>query len=172
MEKNLLLTDDMLWDYADGLLAPADRQRVMEALGRQPEAASQLEAILAEKKAFTHMPLETPQAGFADRVMAAWTLEQMQLRPSAKKGRDWMVLLITGGFGLLLLFPLLALIITAIRSGGAAILPADFKFPTVDLTGFMANTTLHYAIGLAFIFISLRLLDRYLQQAKSLQVAP
>ena len=165
----MLLTNDMLWDYADGLLEVSDFQRVTDALRQHPKAARQLEAILAEKKAFATLPLENPKAGFADRVLAAWTLEQVQLRPAAKKGRDWMILLITGGFGLLLLFPLVALIVTALR-GGAAALPAEYKLPAVDWAGVLANSTLHYVIGLAFIFISLRLLDRYLQQAKPLQV--
>ena len=170
MDKNLLLTDELLWDYADDLLEASERQRVREALGQQPEAARQLAAILAEKKDFAALPLELPGNGFADRVMTAWASEQMQAQPAAKKGRDWMILLITGGFGLLLIFPLLALIITAIRSG-AATLPADFKLPSINLTGVLANSTLHYAIGLAFVFFALRLLDRYLQQAKTWQVA-
>ena len=166
----MLLTDELLWDYIDGLLNASDYQRVTDALRQHPAAARQLEAILAEKKSFATLPLENPKAGFADRVLAAWTLEQVQLRPAARKGRDWMILLITGGFGLLLLFPLIALVVTALRSGAAA-LPADYKLPTVNWTGILANSTLHYAIGLAFIFISLRLLDRYLQLAKPLQVA-
>ncbi|MEO6038741.1 MAG: hypothetical protein ABIQ93_10030 [Saprospiraceae bacterium] len=170
MEKNMLLTDDLLWDYADGLLEPAERQRVRDALLRQPEAARQLELILAEKKAFASLPLETPKGGFADRVMAAWTLENPQLRPAEKQGRDWMILLISGGFGLLLLFPLLALVVTALRSGAAA-LPAGYTLPAINWAGVLGNSALHYTIGLTFIFISLRLLDRYLQQAKTLQMA-
>ncbi|MEO6760443.1 MAG: hypothetical protein ABIO24_13375 [Saprospiraceae bacterium] len=169
MENNSLFPDDLLWEYADGLLDAAAYQRVTDQLRRQPDAQSRLDAILAEKKAFASVPLEAPPAGFADRVLAAWTLEQMQLRSAPEKGRDWMILLITGGFGLLLLVPVLALIITAIRSGASA-MPFNYQLPTVNLSGVLGNTSLHYGIGLAFVFISLRLLDSYLHQAKSLRV--
>lgn len=170
MEKNLLLTDDLLWDYADGLLDAADHQRVAQSLHRSPEAERRLAAILAEKKSFTDLPLDMPGHGFADRVLAAWTLEQMQPAAAVKKGRDWMVLLITCVFGLLLLLPLLALIVTALRSG-ATTLPVAYTLPTVEWTLVLANPTLHYAIGLAFILVTLRLLDRYLQQEKTWQIA-
>ena len=170
MEKNLLLTDDLLWDYADNLLDSAERRRVTEALYRQPDAAYRLEAILSEKKAFAAQPLDLPATGFADRVLSAWTLEQMQLQPRTKPGRDWMVLLISGGFGLLLLVPLLALVIAALRNS-AAVLPIDYRLPAINWAALLSNSALQYALGLAFTLITLRLLDRYLQHEKALQLA-
>lgn len=169
MEKNLLLTDDLLWDYADGLLEAADHQRVARFLHQSPEAECRLAAILAEKKSFATLPLEVPGHDFTGRVLAAWTLEQMQPAATVKKGRDWMVLLITGVFGVMLLLPLFALVITALRSR-AVLLPTEYALPTVDWTIVLGNPILHYAIGLAFIFITLRLLDKYLQQGKTWQI--
>ncbi len=169
MEKNLLLTDDLLWDHADGLLDASDQQRVAQFLHQSPEAERRLAAILAEKKSFATLPLEVPGHGFTGRVLAAWTLEQMQPAATIKKGRDWMVILITGVFGLTLLLPLFALIITALRTNAA--LPTTYSLPTVDWTMVLGNPILHYVIGLAFIFFTLRLLDKYLQQGKTWQIA-
>ncbi len=169
MEKNLLLTDDLLWDYADGLLNASDRLRVEQFLPQSPEAERRLAAILADKKSFAALPLEMPGSGFADRVLAAWTLEQMQPAATVKNGRDWMVLLITGVFGLTLLLPLFALIVTALRTKAA--LPTEYSLPAVDWTVVLGNPILHYTIGLAFIFFTLRLLDKYLQPGKIWQIA-
>ncbi len=172
MENNLLFTDDLLWDYADGLLDAAEYRRVTEQLPRQPEARSRLAEILAEKKSFAALSLETPKPGFSDRVLAAWAVEQMQMRPalSSQKGRDWMIILISGVFGLSLLLPLVVLVVTTLNGDGPT-LPADYALPAVDWSGVLTNPVLYYTVALTLTLFSLRLLDKYLQRKKTWQLA-
>ncbi len=167
-----MFTDDLLWDYADGLLDAAEHQRVMERLQHDPEAQSRLADIVAEKKSFAALSLETPKSGFADRVMAAWAVEQMQAQPTSSlhKGRDWMIFAISGVFGLSLLLPLAMLLVTTLRGEGPA-LPTDYTLPTVDWALVLANPIVYYTLGLVLTLLSLRLLDKYLQREKSLQLA-
>ncbi len=170
MENNSLLTDDLLWDYADGFLDAAEHERVTENLRHFPEAQSRLADILAEKKSFAALPLETPKPGFSERVLAAWAVEQTQAVRSPEKGRDWMVLAISGVFGLLLLLPLAVLLVTTLQGQGP-MLPADYGLPAVNWGGVLANPIVYYTVGSALTFFSLKLLDKYLQQKKTLQLA-
>ena len=78
MENNFLLTEDMLWDYADGFLPQEEKMQVDAYLRRHPEHQSMLDTILAEKKAFAALPMDRPKPGFTDRVMAAWVAEHPQ----------------------------------------------------------------------------------------------
>ncbi len=175
MKNNSLFSDDLLWDYADGFLDAAEHQRVTEGLRDQPEAQSRLADILAEKKSFAALPLEIPKPDFADRVMVAWAMEQMHAQSalSPEKGRDWMVLIISGVFGLSLLLPLVMLLV-ALSNGVAPTLLADYTLPnvpSVDWAGILGHPAVYYSVGLALTFFSLRLLDKYLQQKKTLQLA-
>ena len=76
MENKFLLTDEMLWDYADGFLSPAEKGQVEDYLRGNPEWKARLDMIQAEKRELFSMTLEAPNPGFADRVMAAWAAEQ------------------------------------------------------------------------------------------------
>ena len=116
MENNFLLTEDMLWDYADGFLPQEEKMQVDAYLRRHPEHQSMLDTILAEKKAFAALPMDRPKPGFADRVMAAWVAEQ-SANPSlsSEKGKDWIIWLIAAVFGLFLITPVVVMVAGAMQ---------------------------------------------------------
>lgn len=168
MDNHFLLTDDHLWDFADGLLSAEENLRVEAYLRQHPEWQAKLDALLAEKRAWTTLPLESPNAGFADRVMAAWTTEQLQTRTKTSPGKsDWIVFAVAGAFGLLILLPVIALVVTAAGSPG---LPTnDIQLPDTDLIGqTLSQPGLQLAAFLGLAFGLLMLVDKYLHQRRML----
>lgn len=108
--NNTWLTDDLLWDYADGFLAADERQRVEEYLQQYPAERPRLTAIMAEKQALASIPMEQTKRGFADRTMALWVSEQVksgQLAVTPRSKNDRIVYLIMGILCVLLLLPFL-----------------------------------------------------------------
>jgi len=166
MENNFLLTEDILWDYADGFLSAEEKVRVDARLKQHPEWRGRLEAIMAEKRAFSALPLEKPRPGFSGRVMAAWASEQAHIRTvSPAKGKDWMLYIISAIFGL---FILSAMLMIGFQ-GAPAELPVELpQAPAVDWSRILANPVLHYSLYLALTLLALKVFDQYLHQRKML----
>lgn len=161
-----MLTDDLLWDYADGFLEGDDKMRVDAYLRQYPEQKARLDAILSEKRAFSALTLEKPNAGFAQQVMAAWAAEQAPAKASAPvkpKGRDWILWGIAAAFGLMMLVPLWM----APAAAPAFQIPEEYipqvQVPTFDWAGFLSSAWLHNTVLLTMAFMGLKLLDKYLQ---------
>ena len=170
MEQPFVLTEDMLWDYADGFLSPEEKTRVHEYLLLHPEQMSRLDAIADEKRRFASLPTERPNAGFADRVMAAWVSEQAGSRQIvAGKGKDWVVYSIAAAMGLFLLLPILLIFISAPASA-TDLIPAEYlpQTPTIPWTEIFASPVMRFGMPLVLLFFSFRFLDQYLQQKKML----
>ncbi len=167
-----MLTEEMLWDYADGLLTEAEKLRVEACLQQNPQDRARLDGVLAEKRAFAAMPLEKPRAGFADGVMAAWAAAQAQPDAKPAKGRDWILIAIAGLMGALLLSAL-ALGIGMAPSMPELKLPDQYlpQMPVVDWAALLDNAVLRYGIILALAVLSLQILDKYLQQRQRLTMA-
>jgi anti-sigma factor RsiW len=162
MENNFLLTDDLLWDYADGFLDATEKAHVEAYLRQHPEWRARLEMVQTERRALLALPVEKPKAGFADGVMAAWVAERAGARThSAAIGRDWVMYAIAGVFGLFLLFPLVALVLSA----SSVSIPDTYalELPAADWAGLLGSAFVRYALLLALGFASLRLLEKYLQ---------
>ncbi|MDO8365473.1 MAG: hypothetical protein Q7T20_01665 [Saprospiraceae bacterium] len=169
MENNFMLTDDLLWDYADGFLEGEEKLRVDHYLRQHPEQQLRLDAILSEKRAFSAMPLEKPNTDFARQVMAAWSAEQAPAKAAAiakSKGRDWILWGITLTFGLLIAAPFL-LFPAATPAGVTIQIPEEyipqFQVPTFDWAGFFSSALLRNTVLLTMAFMGLKLLDKYLQ---------
>lgn len=166
MDHNLLLTDEILWDYADGFLSPAEQEQVTTYLEGHPEWAQRLQAILDEKRELFSLPLESPNPGFADRVMAAWAAEQVHVK-ATQKGNDWIIRLIAAIFGLFILTPVIVMVVGALQLS-----PADapaYTLPTlpdVDWSAWLNSPLLQYALLLTLAFAGLRFLDKYLQHRR------
>lgn len=170
MENNFLLTDDLLWDYADGFLDPETKVLVENYLHQHPDWQLRLDAIHTEKKAFTGLSLERPNPGFADRVMAAWAIEQVQAK-AAQPGKDWIIRLIVAVFSLFVLIPLVAMIFAAVQVTPEAVIPFEIPtIPTVNWTGLFSIAPIQYLIYLGLTFLSLRLLEKYLQHKGILNI--
>ena len=166
MENKLLLTDDMLWDYADGFLDAAEKQRVENYLRLNPEGQARLETILAEKRELFSLPLESPDPGFADRVMAAWAAEQVHVRAKAK-GKDWIIWLIAGVFGLFLLTPVVVMVVAALQLSPEQVPSIAIpEMPAVDWSFWANNSFLQYGLLLTAVLLGLRFLDKYLQHRR------
>ncbi len=169
MDNNFMLTDDMLWDYADGFLQGEEKLRVDAYLSQHPEHQARLNAIRAEKRAFSALPLEKPGAGFAQQVMAAWATEQVTEKatlPTKAKGSDWILWSIAIAFGLMMAVPFLLAPAASPESFSFKI-PEEYvpqvQTPSFDWAGFFNSAMLRNALLLTLAFMSLKLLDKYLQ---------
>ena len=85
--NGFFLTEEMLWDYADGLLTPEERVKVEAYLQQYPAQQQLLRQVEASREALMSVAMDSPRAGFAHNVMAAWVSEQVQERqvPADKK---------------------------------------------------------------------------------------
>lgn len=169
MENIRFITEAILWEYADGLLAPEDQLRVEAHLLQHPELQPQLDAILAEKRAFSSLTLENPDAGFSKQLMHAWAAEQTASRVNAtqkKTNPDWMPWAIAAGFALVIVVPFVCLPASSATNLNLQIpeqyLP-QFQTPAFDWSGFLNSTAMHTVLLLTLAFTSLKLLDKYLQ---------
>lgn len=171
MENKFLLTDDMLWDYADGFLEEGEIRQVEAYLQQHPEQRQRLESIQAEKRAFAALPLDKPNKSFADGVMAAWVAEQASSKKLAPaKPRDW-ILLSLGGFMGLLLLGALFLVPALAPSLEPVTMPEQYmpQMPAIDWTTILESAVLRYGLILMLVVLALQILDKYLQQRSQLQ---
>jgi anti-sigma factor RsiW len=169
MEKNFKLTNEILWDYADGFLNEEDKLRVDAYLRQNPAKQTQLDGILSEKCSFSTLPLEKPNAGFTQQVMSAWTAEQTDKKaPVNVKAieRDWVLWGIAAAFGLIIVLPFL-LSPSAAPSTITLHIQEQYmpqvQVPTFDWAGFMNGASLRNFLLLTLTFMGLKLLDKYLQ---------
>lgn len=169
MKNNFMLTDDLLWDYADGFLEEAEKLQVDAYLRQHPEHQARLQGILAEKRTFSNLPLEKPGSDFANKVMTAWAAEQSPAKAGTiakPKGRDWILWSIALAFGIMLALPFLMPASEAPTALPLQI-PADYlqqvQWPTFDWAGLFNSSLMSYMLLLTLAFMSLKLLDKYLQ---------
>jgi anti-sigma factor RsiW len=165
MENNFLLNDELLWDYADGLLDSTQQQQVNAYLEQHPGWKARLDAILSEKKLFSTLPLEQPKSGFADRVMTAWALEQ-GMQSAAKPGQDWVLRLIPALFALLILSPLVSLLGGSAPSINLPVEALPFKLPNFHLEmleAMASSSVLFYTVLFVMVILTLRVFEQFLQ---------
>lgn len=168
MEPSFVLTEDMLWDYADGFLSAAEKAQVDDYLRQHPEHHARLDAIMAEKRNFSALALEHPNAGFADRVMAAWATEQGGKTDfSADKSRDWIIYCIGGVLAGILVLLIAMVLASAPESAPMGIEPSDY-IPEVPWAKIFSGPIARFGMPLALLFVGFRFLDQYLQQKKVL----
>lgn len=166
MENNFMLTDDLLWDYADGFLTAEEKVRVDAYLHRHPEWQERLDAILAEKRAFHALPLEKPRPGFSDRVMAAWAAETHAAYTAPGKGKDWIIYLISAVLGLFIC----AAFVVAGMQAAPSHLPVEMpKLPEYDWSAVFGNQVLQFGLFFALALMALKFVERYLEQRKILE---
>lgn len=169
MEHNFILTDELLWDYADGLLDVDEKRRVDASLSQSPENQARLDAVLAEKRVFSALPLEKPQAGFAQQVIAAWAAEQapaLAARPVKTKGQDWVMWSLAAVLGLMLVLPIALSPSFAAVDSVVLITEAyrpQLQVPAFDWAGFFGSALVRNGLLLLLGYMSLQLLDKYLQ---------
>ena len=166
MENKFLLTEEMLWDYADGFLTASEKQQVETYLERHPESKVQLDSILAEKQELFSLSLESPNPGFADRVMAAWAAEQVHAKAKAN-GNDWIIRLIPLVFGLFVLTPLVVMVLGALQLTPGELPTLTIpEMPSIDWDAWANNPFLQYGLLLTIVFTGLRFLDKVLQHRR------
>lgn len=166
MENTFVLTDDLLWDYADGFLTGAEKQQVEEYLSRYPDWRVKLQLIQDEKRELAALPMDSPSPGFADRVLAAWAVERVK-STAAAKGNDWVIRLIAVVFVLFVLTPAVVMVVAALQIPAAE--APTFELPQVSLPVeqwdfWLTSPVLLMGLMLAFVFFGLRFLDKFLLQ--------
>jgi hypothetical protein len=164
--------NNLLWDYADGLLSEQEAEKIRLLLQENPAYQQQLNAILKEKEALSNVNLEWPKRSFADSVMAKWTMEQYDARKAASAHKqpqaDWILRAIGGLMAAFTIIPLLLLIV----SGGNAKTNLPFSFdltqkltlPKVDYVAFFSNPLVFYTFTFGLIYLGLQIFDRFLQR--------
>lgn len=171
MDNHFIITEDILWDYADGLLDADTKSLVEKYLAQRPADRDRLTAIMGEKQALGSLPLDKPAANFADKVMAAWTFEQQKARIAAAPKNDWGIWAIAIGFGLLMATPLIFALFSG-DSGTVSPKFPQFDLPMAvqkfDLLGVLGSPVLQYAFYLALASLSIRLLEKYLHYRRFL----
>ena len=160
-----MLTDDLLWDYADGFLTAEEKIRIDAYLRQHPEWQERLHAILAEKRAFHATPLERPRPGFTDRVMAAWAAETHANYVATAKGKDWIIYLISTVLGL---FICAAFVVAGMQAAPEK-LPVELpKLPTYDWGAVFSNQMLQFGLFFTLTLLTLKFVERYLEQRRVL----
>lgn len=169
--NHFLVTDELLWDYADGLLSQEEKQQLDMYLVQHPEHLVRLSYIQKEKMTLHTFGPESPRAGFADKVMATWVSEQMhQSATLAQKDRKVFLFPLT--LGILLVTALTYTLVIAIKgiSVGHFSIPKD-QLPTIPtlslsiITNFLTNTTVQMAIFTGFTLLLLVFAERFWKSA-------
>lgn len=117
--KPTSLTEDLLWDYADGLLAPDEAAGVEAELRLHPFWRKQYEAILRDREALRNLPFTNPSAGFAKKVMQQWQAETHVATQHGIEKTDWIVRGLALAFSAFILIPLIAIFVAALGSKAA-----------------------------------------------------
>jgi hypothetical protein len=173
MENNFMLTDELLWDYADGFLSAEAKTQVENWLKTHPDAQQRLDQIMAEKRAFSGLTLEKPGADFALKVMNAWAAEQAPAKRASKAGnKDW---IFWGASGILLALLFVPFLLAPDAPPSEPVrIPEKFipqvSVPAFDWAGLLNNSSLQFMLMATLALLSLKLLDKYLQ-VKQLQAA-
>ncbi|MBL7809626.1 MAG: hypothetical protein JNN28_17530 [Saprospiraceae bacterium] len=169
MDHNFKLTDEILWDYADGFLPAEERIQVESWLRQHPESQVRLDHILVEKRAFASAPMEKPDSGFAQQVMNAWAQEHAPVKSTvAKKTLDW----IFWAAGSILIFMVFVPFLLAPDAPATKPMQIPEKFvpqisvPAYDWAGLLNSHMTYFLILAILAFLSLKLLDKYLQVRK------
>jgi hypothetical protein len=166
MENNFLLTDDLLWGYADSFLTAEEKVQVDAYLRQHPEQQERLDAIMAEKRAFHALPLEKPKPGFSDRVMAAWAAETHAEYAAKAKGKDWIIYLISAVLGV---FICGAFVVAGMQAAPAQ-LPVELpKVPTYDWYQVLGNKMLQFGLYFVLTLLTLKFVEKYLEQRRMVE---
>jgi anti-sigma factor RsiW len=148
MQHPTWFNDDFLWDYADGLLTPAQRAQVEDFLKENPAENARLMHIMQEKNALSHTPLLRPDAGFADGVMARIMAEQPQSTALSKPTDR----ILWGIGGVLLLF-LVVSVLMVFSTPTAAPSPELPTLPSIELSPLLGSSALRYSLMLIAAFL-------------------
>ncbi len=170
MDNNLIINEEVLWDYADGFLTPEEHREVDTYLQLHPDWQIRLEEVMAFRAQLHATPLEKPRSGFTDRVMAAWATEQVQAYQPGKN-KDWIVFSVAAAFGLFILGGFVAVLVSL---SGMSNTPSQMELPQVQLPmsqlgAILQNQTLQMAFPIVLAVLSLFVLDKYLRHRRFLQ---
>lgn len=159
-----MLNEDLLWDYADGFLPQEEKSRVDAYLKAHPEWQAKLDAIMAEKRAFSEQPLAHPDAGFAAGVLRAWAAEQAPVKQK-DKGQDWILWSIALLFCAMIALPFLFNSGTPSADQPLFQLPEQyqpkFSLPEFDWNGLFNSGLLRNAFLLLLGYLSVKILEKY-----------
>jgi anti-sigma factor RsiW len=173
MENNFMLTDELLWDYADGFLAVEAKTQVENWIRTHPDAQQRLDQIMAEKRAFSGLTLEKPDSDFAKKVMGAWVAEHAPAKRASKAShKDW---IFWGASGILVALMFVPFLLAPDAPPSEPVrIPEQFipqvSVPTYDWAGLLSSSSLQFLLMATLALLSLKLLDKYLQ-VKQLQAA-
>lgn len=153
-----ILSDDLLWDYVDGLLTDAERKRLEAYLTEHPEWMARLQAVETDRSLLQSVPLEAPPQGFASGVMGAWN----SLLTPTVESPDWIIRGIGAVFGLFILLPLVILIFNGLHIKNSVFSVPGM--PSVDWLALFSHPVLQYGLYFGFTLLALRLLSAVLSQ--------
>jgi anti-sigma factor RsiW len=167
MENNFLLTEEMIWDYVDGVLTAEDKNQVDAYLRQHPEWEAKMQAIRAEKCSLFAHHMEKPDRGFSDRVLAAWASEQVEAHAlaAAPAKRDWVIRVIAIAFSVFVITPVVVLMVMALQSAPVEL--PTIKMPEIETerwTSLLGSSVLQLGLLSLLAIAFLKLADQFLHK--------
>lgn len=169
------MNNELLWDFADGLLDPTEHAAVEAQLQSDPALRAQLADVERERALLlAAVPLESPRPGFTDGVMAAWVAEQMgekgRIQHDSGTWRIWTVTLLLGGGVLLSLLTVLTLAFRSVKTTPINLPTPQWQLPTPPSADWWSSLTdsgsLQVAVCLALTVLLLRVADKFWLQRR------
>ncbi len=142
---------------------------VDQYVAQHPEWRARFDGIIAERNALSGLLLEKPNPGFAHKVLAAWTTEQMAARPKLTSSPDWVVRSIGWVFGGMVALMLLVLLGLA-PSAAPTPQKTDFlpQLPMAAFQDILSNPAWGYGLAMLSAVALLLFIDRYWQYRQTL----
>jgi hypothetical protein len=125
LKNGIQIDEELLFDYADGLLFDADAAELAQLIRSNATLRSQYESVMAQRQALRAvLRLEAPDKGFSAQVLAKWQAEQVQAtRP--KPVRDWRLVVVPVGLSALLMLSLGGVVLSVLLDQAPAKEPSQ-----------------------------------------------
>ncbi len=147
------ITNDILWDFADGLLPNAQQKEIAQALLDNPTLQQQLDVIIKQKALFSTTELEQPKLDFATTLLEKWVLEQpLQTAPTVAHSTQISLLK-----GLFVSFILLSIILLYFAfSSNTVSEPLPIVIPNIEIPW----SKMSFILVSILAMLSIRLLEK------------
>lgn len=147
------ITNDILWDFADGLLPNTQQKEIAQALLDNPTLQEQLDVIIQQKVLFSTTELEQPKLDFATTLLEKWAAEQ-PLQTATIAAPTTQVPLLKGLFASFILLSITLLYLTF--SSNTVSEPLPIVVPNIEIPW----SKMSFILVSILAMLSIRLLEK------------